>query len=164
MQFLVSVSTGLQGENTLDEYLDGEHIREDLSKLDSVALEQLENLHQYIDAFRIMNLFGMIKELLTSVECPEKFILKDLIMPDTDRTDLFLSGLKLLNTSLQTKTVLSSVFLGILDATKGSCLVGLAVGVLILIASGVQADCCDVSRFVSWDGPAMADPSMRGLS
>ncbi|CAK9139885.1 unnamed protein product [Ilex paraguariensis] len=39
-----------------------------------------------------MNLFHKIREVVAALECPKKFTLKDLIKPDSDRTELFLTG------------------------------------------------------------------------
>ncbi|KAL7003559.1 hypothetical protein U1Q18_004711 [Sarracenia purpurea var. burkii] len=68
-------------------------LQEDHGQLDSAALEQLEKNHQYVDSVRTMNLLGKIKKLLASVECPERFTRKDLIMLNTERTELFLSAI-----------------------------------------------------------------------
>lgn len=41
----------------------------------------------------MMNLFHKIREVIAAVDCPRKFTLKDLIKPDPDRTELFLSAM-----------------------------------------------------------------------
>ncbi|KAB1223090.1 putative kinetochore protein nuf2 [Morella rubra] len=41
----------------------------------------------------MVKLYNRIKEVLASTECPEKFTLKDLIRPDTGRTEFFLSAI-----------------------------------------------------------------------
>ncbi|KAF7133270.1 hypothetical protein RHSIM_Rhsim09G0048500 [Rhododendron simsii] len=72
--------------------VDGEDL-EDYGQVDFNALEQLENPDLHVDSVRTMNLFRMVKEVLAALDCPTKFILRDLIKPDADRTELFLSAL-----------------------------------------------------------------------
>ncbi|KAE9449399.1 hypothetical protein C3L33_18711, partial [Rhododendron williamsianum] len=67
--------------------------REDYGQVDFAALEQLENPDLHVDSVRTMNLFRKIKELMAALDCPKKFNLRDLIKPDADRTELFLSAL-----------------------------------------------------------------------
>ncbi|KAF7112385.1 hypothetical protein RHSIM_RhsimUnG0234900 [Rhododendron simsii] len=67
--------------------------REDYGQVDFDALEQPENPDLHVDSVRTMNLFRTIKELLAALDCPKKFILRDLIKPNADRTELFLSAL-----------------------------------------------------------------------
>ncbi|KAG5525882.1 hypothetical protein RHGRI_032245 [Rhododendron griersonianum] len=68
-------------------------LTEDYGQVDFAALEQLENPDLHVDSVRTMNLFRKIKEVLAALDCPKKFNLKDLIKPDADRTELFLSAL-----------------------------------------------------------------------
>ncbi|XP_052184638.1 kinetochore protein NUF2 homolog [Diospyros lotus] len=72
-------------------YLDS--LQEDHGQIDFAALERLDNPDLHVDSVRTMNLFRKIKEVLAVVECPKKFCLKDLIKPDSDRTELFLSSI-----------------------------------------------------------------------
>ncbi|KAH7834935.1 hypothetical protein Vadar_021089 [Vaccinium darrowii] len=66
---------------------------EDHGQIDFAALEQLENPDLHVESVRTMNLFRKIKEVLAALECPKKFSLKDLIKPDADRTESFLSAM-----------------------------------------------------------------------
>ncbi|CAK9178167.1 unnamed protein product [Ilex paraguariensis] len=68
-------------------------LQEDYGQVDFAALEQLENPDLHVDSVRMMNLFHKIREVVASLECPKKFTLKDLIKPDSDRTELFLSAI-----------------------------------------------------------------------
>ncbi|KAF7131807.1 hypothetical protein RHSIM_Rhsim09G0049000 [Rhododendron simsii] len=72
---------------------DGFFLSYDYGQVDFDALEQLENPDIHVDSVRTMNLFRKIKEVLAALDCPKKFILRDLIKPDADRTKLFLSAL-----------------------------------------------------------------------
>ncbi|CAH1432236.1 unnamed protein product [Lactuca virosa] len=38
----------------------------------------------------MMNLFNKIRELISALDCPWKFTLKDLLKPEADRTEFFL--------------------------------------------------------------------------
>lgn len=66
--------------------------RED-NELDFDALEHLENPDFHVESVRAVKLFNKIKEVLTDIECPRKFTLADLLMPDPYRTDLFLGAI-----------------------------------------------------------------------
>ncbi|KAA8545519.1 hypothetical protein F0562_020303 [Nyssa sinensis] len=68
-------------------------LQEDHGQVDFAALEQLENPDLHVDSVRTMNLFNKIKEVVAAVDCPKKFTLKDMIKPDADRTELFLSAM-----------------------------------------------------------------------
>ncbi|CAI9103304.1 OLC1v1001762C1 [Oldenlandia corymbosa var. corymbosa] len=67
-------------------------LSEDHDQLDFEALERLENPDHHVESVRVMNLFDKIRELLAVLECPLKFTLKDLIKPEPDRTEIFLSA------------------------------------------------------------------------
>ncbi|KAF5732127.1 kinetochore protein NUF2 isoform X1 [Tripterygium wilfordii] len=73
-------------------YLDILH-EEDQGQVEFAALEQLENPDFHVDSVRVMNLCNRIKEVVSSVDCPVTFTLKDLIRPDANNTDLFLSAI-----------------------------------------------------------------------
>ncbi|KAB1207031.1 hypothetical protein CJ030_MR7G011352 [Morella rubra] len=66
---------------------------EDHGPLEFAALEQLENPDLHVESARMVKLYNRIKVVLASTECPEKFTLKDLIRPDTGRTEFFLSAI-----------------------------------------------------------------------
>lgn len=67
--------------------------REDHGQVEFDALEQLENPDLHVDSAKIVKLCNRMKEVMASLECPKRFTLKDLIKPDTDRTELFISAL-----------------------------------------------------------------------
>ncbi|KAG7977680.1 hypothetical protein I3843_05G042200 [Carya illinoinensis] len=73
-------------------HIDALH-EEDHGQLEFAALEQLENPDFHVESARIMKLYNRIKEVLASTDCPKRFTLKDLIRPDTDRTEFFLSAI-----------------------------------------------------------------------
>ncbi|CAL5434484.1 unnamed protein product [Camellia sinensis] len=66
---------------------------EDHGQIDFTALSHLDNPDLHVDSVRTINLFRKIKEVLSAVDCPKKFSLKDLIKPEADRTELFLSAI-----------------------------------------------------------------------
>ncbi|KAL5566463.1 hypothetical protein UlMin_029627 [Ulmus minor] len=68
-------------------------LQEDHDQVEFAALEQLENPDLHLEAIRRMKLFNRIKDVLASLECPKRFNLKDLIKPDPDRTECFISAL-----------------------------------------------------------------------
>ncbi|KAL8223917.1 hypothetical protein R6Q57_019392 [Mikania cordata] len=68
-------------------------IQEDNGLVEFADLEQLENPDLHVDSVRMMNLFTKIRELIAALDCPRKFTLKDLIKPEADRTELFLSAI-----------------------------------------------------------------------
>ncbi|KVH93488.1 hypothetical protein Ccrd_004453 [Cynara cardunculus var. scolymus] len=67
-------------------------LQEDYGLVEFADLEQLENPDLHVDSVRMMNLFKKIKEVISALDCPKKFTLKDLIKPEADRTELFLSA------------------------------------------------------------------------
>lgn len=67
--------------------------REDNEQIEFSALEQLENPDLHVDSVRIMKLYVKIKEAVASLNCPKRFTLKDLIKPDSERTEFFISAL-----------------------------------------------------------------------
>ncbi|KAK9059602.1 hypothetical protein SSX86_020306 [Deinandra increscens subsp. villosa] len=68
-------------------------IQEDSGLVQFADLEQLENPDLHVDSVRMMNLFSKVRELISALHCPRKFTLKDLIKPEPDRTELFLSAI-----------------------------------------------------------------------
>lgn len=66
---------------------------EDHGQVEFDALEQLENPDLHVDSAKVVKLCNRMKEVMASLECPKRFTLKDLIKPDTDRTELFISAL-----------------------------------------------------------------------
>ncbi|XP_027347793.1 kinetochore protein NUF2 homolog [Abrus precatorius] len=82
-------------------------LEEDGEQLEFDALEQLENPDFHLDSVRAIKLYNKIKEVLTSLECPRKFTFHDLLMPDSNRTELFLGAL--LNFCLDREARMNSV-------------------------------------------------------
>ncbi|CAM8906827.1 unnamed protein product [Rhodiola kirilowii] len=72
-------------------YLDT--LQEDHGQVEFAALEQLENPDRHVDSVRILNLCNKIKEMVEAIRCPLKFTLKDLLKPDGERTELFVSSI-----------------------------------------------------------------------
>lgn len=68
-------------------------LQEDYELVEFADLEQLENPDLHVDSVRMMNLFNKIRGVIAALECPKKFTLKDLIKPEADRTELFLSAI-----------------------------------------------------------------------
>lgn len=61
--------------------------------MDFSALEHLENPDLHVDSFRTINLFHKIRDMLTALDCPEIFTLRDLIKPDPERTRFFVGAI-----------------------------------------------------------------------
>ncbi|XP_047333644.1 kinetochore protein NUF2 homolog [Impatiens glandulifera] len=68
-------------------------IQDDHTLADFTALQRLENPDVHIESIRIMNLYRKMKVFLDALECPKKLNLKDLLKPEADRTEIFLSAL-----------------------------------------------------------------------
>ncbi|KAJ9538078.1 hypothetical protein OSB04_030811, partial [Centaurea solstitialis] len=66
---------------------------EDFGLVEFADLEQLENPDLHVDSVRMMSLFNKIKELIAALDCPYNFTLRDLVKPEPDRTELFLSAI-----------------------------------------------------------------------
>ncbi|XP_075501856.1 kinetochore protein NUF2 homolog isoform X2 [Primulina tabacum] len=66
---------------------------EDYGQMEFGALEQLENPDTHVHSIQLMNLYNKIRELVTAINCPKSFTPKDLIKPEPDRTEHFLSAL-----------------------------------------------------------------------
>ncbi|XP_050208770.1 kinetochore protein NUF2 homolog isoform X1 [Mercurialis annua] len=66
---------------------------DDQGQVEFAALEQLENPDHHTDSVRVMTLFVRIKEMTSLVRCPLKFTLKDLLRPEGDRLELYLSAI-----------------------------------------------------------------------
>lgn len=73
-------------------YLDFLH-EEDQGQVEFAALEQFENPDLHMDSVQTMKLYNRVKHVIASLDCPKKFTLKDLIKPDPDRTEIFLSAM-----------------------------------------------------------------------
>ncbi|TKY60161.1 Kinetochore protein nuf2 [Spatholobus suberectus] len=82
-------------------------LEEDNEQLEFDALEQLENPDFHVESVRSVKLYNKIKEILTALECPRKFTFADLLMPDSNRTELFLGAL--LNFCLDREPRMNSV-------------------------------------------------------
>ncbi|KAL2477533.1 Kinetochore protein Nuf2 [Forsythia ovata] len=68
-------------------------LQEDNGQMEFGALEHLENPDHHVHSVQVMNLYNKVRELLAAVDCPKAFTPKDLIKPETDRTELFLGAL-----------------------------------------------------------------------
>nr|GEX61438.1 probable kinetochore protein NUF2 [Tanacetum cinerariifolium] len=68
-------------------------LNEDHGLVEFADLEQLDNPDMHVDSVRMMNLFHKIKEVIAALDCPRQFNLKDLVKPEADRTQLFLSAI-----------------------------------------------------------------------
>lgn len=73
-------------------HIDALH-EEDDGQLEFSALEQLENPDFHVESARTVRLYNRIKEVLESTEFPKRITLKDLIRPDNERTEFFLSAI-----------------------------------------------------------------------
>jgi kinetochore protein Nuf2 len=67
--------------------------REDGGQVEFAALEQLENPHYHVGSARTVNNYIKIKEVIALLQCPAVFTLKDLLKPQADRTQFFLSAI-----------------------------------------------------------------------
>ncbi|KAG8368779.1 hypothetical protein BUALT_Bualt15G0082200 [Buddleja alternifolia] len=74
-------------------FLDMDSQQEDQGQMEFGALEQLENPDYHAHSVQVMNLYNKIRQLIAAVNCPKGFTPKDLIKPEPDRTELFLSAL-----------------------------------------------------------------------
>ncbi|XP_010533961.1 PREDICTED: kinetochore protein nuf2 [Tarenaya hassleriana] len=66
---------------------------EDMGQMDFDALEQFENPDLHVGSVQATNLYRKVKEKLDSVGCPLNFTLKDLLQPDSSRSEFFISAL-----------------------------------------------------------------------
>lgn len=69
------------------------HYREEKGQVDFEALEQLENPDQHVTSVQAMNLYCKVKDMLDMVDCPLKITFKDLLRPESSRTEFFISSL-----------------------------------------------------------------------
>ncbi|PNX78666.1 kinetochore protein Nuf2-like, partial [Trifolium pratense] len=72
--------------------------REDNDQLDQLEFEslaRLENPGLFVQSFRVTKLYNKIKKMINALKCPKEytFNLADLVKPDPDRTEFFLSAL-----------------------------------------------------------------------
>ncbi|KAL0422286.1 UNVERIFIED_CONTAM: Kinetochore protein NUF2 [Sesamum latifolium] len=67
-------------------------LQEDQGQMEFGALELLENPDHHVHSVQVMNLYNKIRELVAAVNCPKAFTPKDLIKPEPERTELFLSA------------------------------------------------------------------------
>ncbi|WOG88315.1 hypothetical protein DCAR_0207550 [Daucus carota subsp. sativus] len=67
--------------------------QEEDGQIDFEALQQFENPDLFLDSIQIMKLLQKIRGFVAAVHCPRKFNLKDLVRPDPDRTEFFLSAM-----------------------------------------------------------------------
>lgn len=82
-------------------------LQDDHDQVDFSALEHLENPDLHVDSFRTINLFHKIRDMLTALDCPEIFTLRDLIKPDPERTRFFVGAI--LNFCLHRDTKLNAI-------------------------------------------------------
>ncbi|KAK2631055.1 hypothetical protein EUGRSUZ_L03482 [Eucalyptus grandis] len=57
------------------------------------ALEQLENPDFHVESVLRMNLYSRVKEVVASLHCPTLFTVKDLLKPNAERTEIFISAI-----------------------------------------------------------------------
>ena len=69
------------------------YCREDKGQVDFEALEQLENPDHHTTSAPVMNLYVKLKDTLEMVECPLNINFKDLLRPDSSRTEFFIGAL-----------------------------------------------------------------------
>ncbi|KAI3445639.1 hypothetical protein Pfo_002304 [Paulownia fortunei] len=74
-------------------FLHTDTLQEDQGQMEFGALEQLENPDYHAHSVQLMNLYNKIRQLVAAVNCPKAFTPKDLIKPEPERTELFLSAL-----------------------------------------------------------------------
>ncbi|KAK1394917.1 Nuf2 domain-containing protein [Heracleum sosnowskyi] len=67
--------------------------QEDEGQINFEALQQFENPDLHLESVQIMNLLQKIRGFVSAVYCPRKFNFKDLVKPDSDRTQFFLSAM-----------------------------------------------------------------------
>lgn len=67
--------------------------QEDDGQMNFDVLQQFENPDLHLESVQIMNLLQKIRGFVAAVYCPRKFTLKDLVRPDSDRTQFFLSAM-----------------------------------------------------------------------
>ncbi|KAM7478870.1 hypothetical protein LguiA_027083 [Lonicera macranthoides] len=68
-------------------------LKEDQEMVDFEALKHFENPDLHTVSVKTMDVFLKIKEFVADLECPKRFYLQDLVKPQADRTELFLSAL-----------------------------------------------------------------------
>ncbi|KAK4438293.1 Kinetochore protein NUF2 [Sesamum alatum] len=68
-------------------------LQEDQGQMEFGALELLENPDYHVHSVQVMNLYNKIRQLVAAVNCPKAFTPKDLIKPEPERTEFFLSAL-----------------------------------------------------------------------
>ncbi|XP_062029336.1 kinetochore protein NUF2 homolog [Rosa rugosa] len=66
---------------------------QDFGQVDFDALQQFENPDFHETSLHSINLCNRIKQVLALVDCPYNFTLKDLLRPDPNRTEYFLSAI-----------------------------------------------------------------------
>ncbi|XP_062000301.1 kinetochore protein NUF2 homolog [Rosa rugosa] len=66
---------------------------EEDEQVDFDALELLENPDFHDKSARSIKLYNTLKQVVALLDCPKKFIYADLIRPDPNRTEVFLSAL-----------------------------------------------------------------------
>lgn len=66
---------------------------EDEDQVEFEALEKLESPDYHVHTVPVINLYNRIQQLVAAVDCPRVFTPKDLIKPEAERTELFLSAL-----------------------------------------------------------------------
>ncbi|KAL7119542.1 hypothetical protein ACP275_02G069400 [Erythranthe tilingii] len=67
--------------------------QEDPGQVEFGALEQLENPDYHAHSVQVINLYEKIRKFIAAVNCPRAFTPKDLMKPETERTELFLGAL-----------------------------------------------------------------------
>ncbi|KAL8114679.1 hypothetical protein AgCh_021518 [Apium graveolens] len=68
-------------------------IQEDDGQINFDSLQHFENPDLHLESIQKINLMHKIRGFIAAVHCPRKFNLKDLVKPDPDRTEFFLSAM-----------------------------------------------------------------------
>jgi len=69
------------------------HCREEKGQVDFEALEQLENPDHHATSMQAMKLYCKVKDMLEMLDCPLPISFKDLLRPESSRTEFFISAL-----------------------------------------------------------------------
>ncbi|GFP99199.1 probable kinetochore protein nuf2 [Phtheirospermum japonicum] len=96
-----------------------ETFQDDQGQIEFGALEQLENPDYHAHSVQVINLYNKIRQLIAAVNCPKTFTPKDLIKPETERTELFLSALLNFHLHRHTKLNLLKPYGDDLDLFEG---------------------------------------------
>ncbi|AEE33765.1 Kinetochore protein NUF2 [Arabidopsis thaliana] len=97
---------------------------EEKGQVDFEALEQLENPDHHATSMQAMKLYCKVKDMLEMLDCPLPISFKDLLRPESSRTEFFISAL--LNYGLYKDSKMDLIRpkaeeLGLLDEQRKQC-------------------------------------------